>query len=424
MFQFSTLTISLGRLDNMKWRCFLKSFAVLGSLLALLCMLWPVQAEARNIKVGIIDCYSGPPAVYGNDALNGFKLALEEINKEGVLGNQIEFTTRDTKFKVDIALNMAKELVMRENVDVLVGTINSGASLAVSDAVAKKEKVPFIVWIAKSENITGQKGHRYVFSTSENSAMAGKAGGVALSKKPYVKYWIAGDDYEYGHAIADAAWRNLKKLKPDVEKIGESWWKVGEPDLIPYLTAIETAKPDAVIFATGGSSMTNLMKAIKATGMAERIPIWVHTATDHAVLKPLGVEAPEGVMGTMDYHFYYPATPANQAFVSAFEKAYGNPPGFPAFHGYITAKFIAEAYKKAGDLDKEKFIDALEGLKIQSPGGEIEMRACDHQTVLPMYLGVTKISPEYNFGISSDIVTLTGDEVMPTCDEIMAVRGK
>jgi len=58
----------------------------------------------------------------------------------------------------------------------------------------KKEKVPFITWISKSERITGEKGHRYVFSCGENTAMAGKAGGVALSKKPYVKYWIAGDD--------------------------------------------------------------------------------------------------------------------------------------------------------------------------------------------------------------------------------------
>ncbi len=377
----------------------------------------------RPIKVGIIDCYSGPPAVFGKDALNGFKLALAEINKEGVLGAKIEFTTRDTKFKVDIGLSMAKELVMRENVDVLVGTISSGVALAVSDYV-RREKVPFIVWISKSERITGQKGHRYVFSTGENTALAGKAGGVALAQKPYVKYWIAGDDYSYGHDIAHAAWRNLAKLKPGVKKMGESWWKVGEPDLIPYLTAIQAAKPDAVIFATGGRSMANVLKAAKTTGMAGKIPIWIHTATDHAVLKPLGPEAPEGVMGTMDYHFYYPDTPANKAFVKAFQDAYGEPPGFPAFHAYMTGHFIAEAFKKAGALDKEKFVDALEGLKIDAPVGEVEMRACDHQAVLPIFLGVTKKVPQYNFAISSDIVTLSGKDVMPTCEEIKKARGK
>jgi branched-chain amino acid transport system substrate-binding protein len=315
-------------------------------------------------------------------------------------------------------------LVLREEVDVLVGTINSGAALAVSDAVAKKEKVPFIVWIAKSENITGKKGHRYVFSAGENTAMAGKSGGVALSEKPYIKYWIAGDDYEYGHALADAAWRNLKARKPEVELIGKSWWKPGEPDLIPYITSILAAKPDAVIFCTGGRSMTNIMKAIKATGMVQKVPVYLHSATDHAVLKPLGLEAPEGVMGTADYHFYFPDLSANKRFVKAFSDAYENPPGFPAFHGYNTAKFIAAAYEKAGSVDKEKFIDAMEGLKIDSPVGKIEMRACDHQVILPMYLGVTKLSPEKGVAISTDIHALRGAEVMPSCKEIMEARSQ
>ena len=80
----------------MRGKLGLRSFVLLGSVLAILFILSPVHAEARNIKVGIIDCYSGPAAVYGNDALNGFKLALEDINKKGVLGKKIEFTTRDT----------------------------------------------------------------------------------------------------------------------------------------------------------------------------------------------------------------------------------------------------------------------------------------------------------------------------------------
>jgi branched-chain amino acid transport system substrate-binding protein len=398
------------------------SLAVLLALGALPLFLNPTAAQARNIKVGIVDTYSGPAAVFGNDALNGFKLAVNEINREGVLGGKIEFTTRDEKFKVDIALNMAKELVLRENVDLLVGTINSGASLAISEAVAKKEKVPFIVWTAKSENITGKAGHRYVFSTAENTAMVGKSAAVAFSQKPYKKFWIAGDDYEYGHAIADAVWRNLTKIKPDVEAIGKTWWKPGEPDLIPYLTAIQAANPDCVIFATGGASMANILKALKATGMSTRIPCWIHTAIDYSVLKPLGMEAPEGVMGTIQYLFYYPELTANKKFVKDFKAAYGTPPGFPAFDAYTTAQFIAAAYRKAGKIDKEKFIDAMEGLKVDTPVGKVEMRACDHQAVYPMMLGVTKLSPEYGFAIATDIVTLRGAEVMPSCAEIEAAR--
>lgn len=402
----------------------MNSLILITAFIATMLILLPFNASAQKpIKVGVIDTYAGPPAVFANDALNGFKLALEEINKKGVLGRKIEFTTRDDKWKVDLGLSVAKELVMREEVDVIVGTINSSVTMAISDYV-KGEKVPFIVWISKSEHITGSKGHRYVFSTGENTAMAGKAMGSALAKKPYVKYWIGGDDYEYGHAIADAIWRNLKAQKPSVEKMKETWWKTGEPDLVPYFTSVMGAKPDAFIVCGGGATMTNSLKACKTTGIHEKIPVFMHTATDHAVLKPLGLDAPEGVMGTMDYHFYYPETPANKAFVKAFQDAYGAAPGFPAFHGYITAHFIAEAYKKAGAVDKEKFINALEGLMIDSPAGKLEMRACDHQTVLPLYLGVTKKVSQYNHLISSNIVTLTGKDVMPSCEEIMKERGK
>ena len=332
------------------------------------------------------------------------------------------FTTRDEQFKVDIALNMAKELVLKENVDVLVGTINSGASMAISEAVAKKEKIPFIVWTAKSENITGKAGHRYVFSTAENTAMAGKSAAVALSQKPFKKFWIAGDDYEYGHSIADAVWRNLSKIKPDAEIIGKTWWKPGEPDLIPYLTAIQAAKPDCIIFATGGLSMTNVLKAMKTTGMENKIPVWIHTATDHSVLKPLGMDAPEGVMGTIQYHYYYPDSAANKKFVKDFQAAYGNPPGFPAFNAYTTAQFIAEGFRKAGTIDKEKFIDALNGLMVDTPVGKVEMRACDHQAVYPMFLGTTKISKEFGGAIATDFITLRGAEVMPSCEEIAEAR--
>jgi len=382
----------------------------------------PASASlGRNIKVGIVDTYSGPPATFGNDALNGFEFALKEINKTGVLGAKIEYAKRDEKFAPDVALSMAKELVLQEKVDVLVGTINSASSLAIS-AYAKEQKIPFIVWTAKSENITGANGHRYVFSTSENTAMAGRAGAQVLAKKPYVKYWIAGEDYEYGHAIADAAWNNLKKLKPDVQLMGQTWWKTGEPDLVPFLTQVMSAKPDAVIFATGGSGMTNVLKVAKSIGMTDKIPIWIHTATDFSVLKPLGADAPEGVMGTMDYYFYYPDTPENKAFAKAFQDAYGSPPGFPAYHAYNTAYFIADAFKKAGSLDKEKFIDALEGLKVKSPTGEVEMRACDHQAVMPMYFGVTKKTPQYDFPIATDIVPITGNDVMPPCEDVLKTR--
>jgi branched-chain amino acid transport system substrate-binding protein len=394
-------------------------------ILAFMLLVQPADVKAQGpIKIGIIDSYSGPPSTFTYDVRDAFKLAIDEVNaKGGVLKRKIEFTTRDDKFKVDLALSMAKELVMMEKVDILMGTINSAASLAVSE-YCKTEKIPFLVTFSKSEKITGEKGHRYVFEVSENTVMIGKAAAAGLAKKPYVKYWIAGDDYEYGHACADATWNTLKKLKPNVELMGESWWKVGEPELTPYLTAISAKKPDAVIFSPGGATITNLMKVSKTTGFAEKFPICLHTATEHSNLAPLGSDAPEKVIGTSNYHFYYPDTPKNKAFAKAFKDAYGREPRVGALYGYLAAQFITKALDKAGSMDKEKFIDALSGLKVDSPIGEIEMRAFDHQAMLPMFMGVTKKVPEYPFLIATDIVTIPGKDLMPSIEEIKKARGQ
>jgi len=378
----------------------------------------------RAIKVGIIDCYSGPPSAYTNDVRDAFKLAVDKINaKGGVFGRKIEFTTRDSKFKVDIGLSAAKELIMRENVDILMGTINSALALAISD-LCKKEKLPFFVTFSKSAKITGAKGHRYVFSMTENTALAGKAGAVGLAKRPYVKYWIAGDDYEYGHAIAEGVWNNLKKLKPEVKLLGQSWWKVGEPDFTPYITAILSAKPDAVIIATGGRDCVPFLKAAHTTGFNKRMPFYMHTATELSTLKALGLNAPEGVIGTSNYHFFYPDTPKNKSFVKEFKSVYGRVPKVGALYGYIAANFIIKGYEKAGKVNTEKLIDAIEGMTVDSPLGNLTLRAYDHQVMFPMYMGVTDKVPGYDFLMVKDLVTLPGKDVMPTIAEIKKARGK
>lgn len=383
-----------------------------------------VALAAKPIKVGIVDTYSGPPSTYTNDVRDGFKLEVDAVNaKGGVLGRKIEFVTRDDKFKVDLGLAAAKELIMREEVDILMGTINSATALAVSD-LARTEKIPFFATFAKTDKLTAEKGHRYVFQITENTASAGKAAAAGLAKQNFVKYWIAGDDYEYGHAIGEAVWNELKKLKPEVQLLGQSWWKVGEPDFTPYITSILAAQPEAVIVATGGASCVPFLKAAKATGFNQKVPFFMHTATELSTLKPLGLDAPEGVIGSSNYFFYYPDTPANKTFVEDFKKAYGREPKVGALYGFLTAKLIINGFQKAGAVDKEKLIDAIEGMSIDTPVGKVTMRAYDHLAMLPMYMGVTKKAPGYDFLIADQIVTIPPEQAVPSVEEIKKLRGK
>lgn len=382
-----------------------------------------VAADAvETLKVGLVDCYTGPPTLMTCDVRDAFKLVVEKINGSGgVRGRKIEWFIKDTKFRVDVGIQAAEGLIRENRVDILMGTINSDVALAVSE-VAKKNRVPFFSTFSKSEKVTGERGHRYVFGITENTAMVGKAAAVGLSQKPYKRYWIAGDDYEYGRSMAKDIWRHLKELRPDVRKIGESWWKPGNPELIPYLETIQNAAPDAVIFATGGLSMVNLLKAVKVSNIYKDIPMFVHTATELSVVLSLGLEAPQGVMGTSNYHFYYPDTPENRAFIETFMKRYGRYPKAGALYGYLTAKFIEKAYRKAGRIDGLGLANSLEDLTVDSPVGPVRMRACDHQAVLPMFMGVTMRSPKYPFFVAGDISTIPGEDTMPTCEEIMKAR--
>jgi branched-chain amino acid transport system substrate-binding protein len=150
----------------------------------------------------------------------------------------------------------------------------------------------------------------------------------------------------------------------------------------------------------------------------------MHTATELSTLKPLGLEAPEGVIGTSNYFFYYPESRANKAFVAEFQKAYNRLPAVGAVYGVLAARFIFGGYRNAGTFDTEKFIDAVEGMAVDSPLGKVTMRAFDHQAQLPMYMGVTKKVPQYDFLVAGDIVTIPGEAVMPSIEEIKQARKK
>ena len=401
----------------------LASLLAFASFAALL-FVCPAGHAAGTIKIGIVDTYTGPPTTYTNDVLDGFKLAVDKINaRGGILGKKIEYTTRDDKFKPDIGLALAKELAWKEGVDVLVGTINSATALAISD-LALKEKMPFFVTYSKTEKIVGEKGHRYVFNMNENTDMIGRAAAFVLAKKPYTKYWVAGDDYEYGHDVGDAVWRNLQRLNPKAAKIGESWWKVGEADFTPYITQILAAKPDFLVVATGASGMVNFQKAAKAIGLMQKLPFYQHTANELATLMPQGKDAPEGVYGTSTYLFNFPDTPENRAFVDEFEKTYKRLPKCSALVGYMTVELISEGFKKAGRIDREALVSAVEGMRLESPAGPLTMRACDHQLELPMYFGVTTKSPKYDFLVSGDTQVIPPKDYMATCDEVLKTRKK
>lgn len=394
------------------------------------------SAYAGNtIKVGVVDSFTGPSTVLARDVLDGLRLGVEAVNNDGgVLGKRIEIVTRDDRSRPASAFSLARELIEHEGVDMLAGTSNAASYLAVSD-VCRNKRVPFFATGCPRRTYqprAAEKGLRYIFHINETAEMAGRAAAIGLSTKNYGTYWIAGEDSEYGHALTESLWASLKRLKPGVRFIGQSWWKEGEREYHRHLEEIVRAQPDCVIVALA-SGIVDFQKAAASVGL--RAPIYEHGAIDHSLQVGPGSESGEGVMGTTGYLFYQPETPANRAFVQTFMKAYHRYPGAGAFYGYVTARFVSEAYAKSKTADRERFVDALEGLTVETPSGSIEMRASDHQALLPVFFGVARRDKDYpGFLVAGDVITVTAREYglprpslyarRPTLPEAPADRGQ
>ncbi|MCJ7686523.1 MAG: ABC transporter substrate-binding protein [Desulfobacteraceae bacterium] len=388
-----------------------------------------VAVAEKPIKIGLIDCYTGGAAAFTKPALVAWQMVTDEFNAKGGLnGRKIELITRDSKFKADEALAHARELVLKERVDFLAGTVSSSAALAVSEFARKKKKI-FMVHISRSHRITGELGHKYIFRGCPSAAIEGMAGGYYAASKPFIKWYIIGDDYEYGHSIADNFWKGLTKHKPEVVMVGEAWPKLKETDYTPYLTALMAKKPDAVYAAFGASGLISFMKQAKLFGLFDEVPVFAFALADSLFPKVLKENMPVGAYAAGNYLWYYPESPANKAFLKRYLEyttKLGKPDPYPsgigAFGGFCSAMFLTKAITKAGSVKTEAVIKALEGLTIETAVGPVRMRGCDHQAITPAFWGQVANVPGYPFPVMKDIVMTPAKKVIPTCKEIAAAR--
>jgi branched-chain amino acid transport system substrate-binding protein len=375
----------------------------------------PANAQKNPILIGYPAILSGGGALFGQPSMLGGQLAEKDINdKGGVLGRPIQLIVRDCKATPDEATRVARELILKEKVEFLVGGFTAAQGLALSE-VGKTEKIIYIAPVSKSTAMTDpDKLHPYVFRAAANTNTEGRSAAVFMAKNPLKRIYTLGPDYEYGQMVTKAFVEWIKKIKPDVEIVGQGWPKLGEADFTPFITALMAAKPDAAFLALWGGDFVNFAKQAKPYGFFEKVKVVAggeggcpETAISLKDDLPLGIT-------TNSYDlFYYPNTPEHKAYVErlkAFTKQ-EYPPSW-AITGYVAVHFLAEAIKKANSTDTMKVIKALEGLTIDTPIGKQTMRAKDHQANRGQFWGTTAKVPEYPFPILRPVEYIPPDNLM------------
>jgi branched-chain amino acid transport system substrate-binding protein len=382
---------------------------ILVALLSLV-LLVPVAADAQKpIKVGMPMPLSGPPALFGDPATKGALMFVEELNaKGGVLGRKIELLVRDSKADANEAVRVARELILKDNVDFLVGTLTSAEGPAVS-VVAKENKIVFIAPIPKTDQLTAaDKLHPYVFRVAATTTMEGRSAAEIVAKWPVTRVATMSFDYAYGQDVTKAFVEHLKKVKPGVQIVDQQWPKLGEQDYNPFINAQMAKRPEAVFSSIWGGFFVTYSKQAKALGFFDAIKynfIGVGEAATPETTKSMGADYPVGIWGNSYDAFYWGETSAHRDYVARLSKYLKDEyPSSWAIQGYIGMQFLTEAIRKANSTDSDKVAQALLGLSVETPMGKLTIREKDHQANRGQLYGKTVKDPQYPFAIMKPAV--------------------
>jgi branched-chain amino acid transport system substrate-binding protein len=377
-------------------------------------------AAAETIKIGELNSYA-KFAAFTVPYRNGWQLALDEVNAAGgVMGKQLEIVSRDDGGTTGDAVRVAEELVSREGVSFLFGTFLSNTGLAVAD-FANQNKTLFIAAEPLSDALTMDKGNKYTFRMRPNTYMQ-TAMLVEQAKDSGIKRWaIVAPNYEYGQSAGASFKQLIAEAIPGAEIVAEQYPALGKIDAGATVAAIDQAKPDGIFNATFGGDQAKFVREGNTRGLFEGRTVLSLLTGEPEWMLVLGGEAPEDWI-TTGYPWEQIELPAHKAFVDAYQKKFNDTPRLGSFLGYTCIYTIKAAIEKAGGVDTDKLIAALEGLTVETVAGPMTMRASDHQSTMGAWVGLTTLKD--GKGAMKDWFYADGAKYMHSEEEVMKARPK
>jgi branched-chain amino acid transport system substrate-binding protein len=370
------------------------------------------------VKIGELNSYKVFPA-FLEPYRKGMQLALEEVNAAGgVNGRKLELVSRDDGGTPGDAVRVAEELLARERVDVLMGTFASHVGLAVAN-LANQRKVLFLASEPLTDKIVWENGNRYTFrlrpSTYMQTAMLVPQA-VKLKKK---RWAIVYPNYEYGQSATESFKRLLRQAQPDVEFVAEQAAPLGKIDAGAVVQALIAAKPDAIFSSLFAADLQRFVREGNTRGLFRNVEVVNLLGGEPEYLDPLKDETPEGWWVT-GYPWSDIQTPEHKRFLDAYQKRWKDYPRLGSVVGYTAVQAIAHAVRKAGSSDTEKLVEAMTGLEMPSPFGQIQWRALDHQSTMGAYVG--QLAKRDGRGVMVNWRYADGAEYQPSDKEVRALR--
>ncbi len=324
-------------------------------------------ASAADVTIGFTGPISGPVAFLGQQMRWGAEQAVDEINASGgLLGGKLKMVMEDSQCRPAEAVSGAEKLIAKDQVDVLLGDLCSGATMALMP-IAERAHRPMLVTISTLPDITakaGVGGNPWVFRSVPNDLMM--AAVIARKLEGTKSIAFIAEDTDYGRASVAL----LKaRLPAETKVLSEDYVKTSNTDFLDVLTRLRAAKPEKIGVYVLDQQAFNLMKQYTQFGLTA--PIIGRPPLISSLVAPLlGGGQFNGSWTVYPYYDQYHGT-ANDAFVQAFTARTKQPPHYVAYSTYEGIKIVAAAIRAAGSADGAAVRDALAAIKYDGILGPI-----------------------------------------------------
>ena len=370
---------------------------------------WAAAQQGEVVKIVRIDPLSGLLGPVGVNQDKSYKFFAEKFSGKGnPAGVKFEFETIDNKLSPAESLNALKAAIDKGVRYVAQGN-GSSVALALLDAINKHnernpgKEVLYLNDSAVDPDLTNSKCSYWHFRFDADTSMKMEAIASFIKTQPDIKkIYVLGQNYSHGVQVAKYAKETIKRQRPDIEFVGEDLHPLAQVrDFAPYIAKLKASGADTLITGNWGSDLSLLVKAANEGGFNGKIFTYYTGVT--------GTPAALGTNGAgrvyqVGYAHYNMGGQMDQ-WMKEFKAKYND----DFYTGSIIRiyQFLGAAMAKAKSTDPVKVAAALEGLKVNTFNGEVEMRKADHQLQQPLYMTVwQKAGGKYPYSPENTGMTL------------------
>ncbi|HOZ64383.1 MAG TPA: branched-chain amino acid ABC transporter substrate-binding protein [Burkholderiaceae bacterium] len=376
---------------------------------ALFCAGAAFAQKGETVKMVRIDAQTGLLGPVGISQLKGFQFFAEKFSGAGnPAGVKFEVTGIDNKLSPTESLNALKAAI-DQGVRYIIQGNGSSVALALSDAVTKHnernpgKEVIYLNDSAVDPDLTNSKCSYWHFRFDADTSMKMEAMSSFMKDQPDIKkVYILGQNYSHGVQVAKYAKETLARKRPDIQVVGEDLHPLAQTrDFAPYIAKIKASGADTVITGNWGSDLSLLIKAANEGGYTGKF--FTYYAGVTGTPTALGSNGAGRVYQIAYNHYNMGGQMAK--WMTEFKAKYNDD-----FYTGSTIRIfqtLGAAMAMAKSTDPVKVAAALEGIKVDSFNGEVEMRKADHQLQQPLYMTVwDKASTKYPYSPENTGMTL------------------